>query len=431
MLKNITWIDVGIGIHVVVMMSRVVKISLHLSQPLSHCSFTPTWFTTKCLLQNLQITYIPVLASCVKRRYYYILCTSKNTVTRLIQVPNLLNVEQYNYQKRIHCCEGKGQYMSTHYNPSGLILDIKNDDDAKKFLTQLWDEIQAKVAPQNSVGEKALENLEKLINLQISLRCGTRNIFGLISANPRIVNCNWEKIHNVVMFLNDLGMGGNRLLHVLNNRDIWVSELTTLSDRVRFLRSVGILEGNVQKLVAKCPKVLTLKKGKLLAILNLLKKCLFTREQIVVIINDCPNIFEASIDEIEYIFQYVYFRMGLTDQKQMVQAKLFRHSLQHIKERHLFLLRLGLYETPNVRSRTSIVNPKLHLIIDTSPNRFCKMFRVASVDEFRLFCEEIMEDKDGDDFRDDIDSHDDTSDNEDDYESDDDLRRNYKKNTKR
>ncbi|XP_071957832.1 transcription termination factor 4, mitochondrial-like [Antedon mediterranea] len=318
------------------------------------------------------------LQSFTKLEYYT--STSLNPYFPLQNSLTLLN--KYNPKVKV-------QYRSAHYNPSNLILHIKNDEDAKQFCTTLWNEIHAKVSPKNNIGEKASENLEKLIKLFNDISCDTRNIFGFVSTNPRIVNCSWVKINDVVTFLDNLGLGGNRVLLVLNNRNIWTIDVARLSDRSSFLRRVGILEGNLQRLVTKCPQVLTLKKGKLSTVLNLLKDSHFTREQITTIINDSPRIFETNLKETEYLFQYVYFRMGLTDLKQMVQAKLFTYSVEHVRQRHLFLLRLGLYETPNIRSKTSSVNPKLHIVIDTSPSRFCKMFKVTS-DEFTMFCQELI-----------------------------------------
>ena len=63
--------------------------------------------------------------------------------------------------------------------------------------------------------------------------------------------------------------------------------------------------------------------------------------------------------------------MGL-EQPHIASARCLKHPLLHIKTRHLFLLRAGLYKTPNLKKdrQSHRRNPSLTDILDTSDRRF-------------------------------------------------------------
>ncbi|MGH0166024.1 UNVERIFIED_CONTAM: hypothetical protein FKN15_002483 [Acipenser sinensis] len=94
---------------------------------------------------------------------------------------------------------------------------------------------------------------------------------------------------------------------------------------------------------------------------------------------------------------YAYFRMGIrhTD---MVKSGLFRVPLEEIRARHIFLERLGVYETPDKKGQTRIINPKLKDFLGASEDFLTKVAR-ASPDEFEVFrkllTRELEEEKEG------------------------------------
>lgn len=81
--------------------------------------------------------------------------------------------------------------------------------------------------------------------------------------------------------------------------------------------------------------------------------------------------------------QYVYFRMGVK-QAQMVKSKLFRFTLDEVHNRHCFLERRGLYQTPDKNGQTTIINPKLDSILNCDEDTFLKEAN-ASAEEYDVF----------------------------------------------
>lgn len=72
-------------------------------------------------------------------------------------------------------------------------------------------------------------------------------------------------------------------------------------------------------------------------------------------------------------------------QAEMVKCKLFRHTLEEVRNRHTFLERRGLYQTPDKKGQTSIVNPKLDSILNVDQDTFITSVARASAEEYEVF----------------------------------------------
>ncbi|XP_042339467.1 transcription termination factor 4, mitochondrial-like, partial [Plectropomus leopardus] len=81
---------------------------------------------------------------------------------------------------------------------------------------------------------------------------------------------------------------------------------------------------------------------------------------------------------------YVYFRMGVK-QAEMVKSRLFRFPLDEVRRRHCFLERRGLYQTPDKKGQTTIINPKLDSILHVDENSFITDVANASAEEYDVF----------------------------------------------
>ena len=82
--------------------------------------------------------------------------------------------------------------------------------------------------------------------------------------------------------------------------------------------------------------------------------------------------------------QYVYFRMGVK-QAEMVKSRLFRFTLDEVRQRHCFLERRGLYQTPDKNGQTIIINPKLDGILHIDQDTFLTQVAKGSAEEFDVF----------------------------------------------
>lgn len=71
----------------------------------------------------------------------------------------------------------------------------------------------------------------------------------------------------------------------------------------------------------------------------------------------------------------------------MVKSGFFQASLIQIKNRFVFLERLGLYQTPDKKGWTPVVNPKLKNLIRASESDFVSKIACSSVEEYETFKE--------------------------------------------
>lgn len=71
-------------------------------------------------------------------------------------------------------------------------------------------------------------------------------------------------------------------------------------------------------------------------------------------------------------------------QADMVKSKLFRFPLEEVRNRHSFLERRGLYQTPDKNGQTIIINPKLDSVLNSDEDAFLKLAN-ASAEEYDVF----------------------------------------------
>lgn len=84
------------------------------------------------------------------------------------------------------------------------------------------------------------------------------------------------------------------------------------------------------------------------------------------------------------------------DETQAAKSKVFAHSLDVIKCRHVFLTRLGKFKpkNPKVDRLEPSKNPKMHEIYDTSDTDFAVKTCGVSLEEFETFQELFKREKD-------------------------------------
>ncbi|TRY69745.1 hypothetical protein DNTS_035421, partial [Danionella cerebrum] len=232
-----------------------------------------------------------------------------------------------------------------------------------------------------------------------------------------------KHVSSVLSTLFALGLSPSNLLKVVKKcPDVYLAKGADLQKRIDHLRKLGLVEGSLQRLISHYPRVLLLPVKRVDLVTRLLKeKCHFTSQQVTDILRHSPMILEEDLAQLEYKFQYVYFRMGV-QQNVMVKAKLFQTSLFDLRCRHCFLERRGLYQTPDKKGQTLIINPALKDILCVSEETFLRQIAKATKDEFRTFTklmereleEEEMEDYSSSDDDDEDDDYDFEVDEEDD-----------------
>ncbi|XP_018532337.1 transcription termination factor 4, mitochondrial [Lates calcarifer] len=183
-----------------------------------------------------------------------------------------------------------------------------------------------------------------------------------------------------------LGLNPSSVLKLLQKcPELYTVKESQLQQRIDNLRKVGLGEGSLQRVVAHYPQILTVTVKKLKHVVAFLReKCLFTVQQVTDILRDSPAIVLEDLGQVEYKFQYVYFKMGVK-QAEIIKSRLFRFTLDDIRCRHCFLERRGLYQTPDKNGQTAIINPKLDSILSADQDTFLRTIAKASAEEYEVF----------------------------------------------
>lgn len=183
-----------------------------------------------------------------------------------------------------------------------------------------------------------------------------------------------------------LGLNPSSVLKLVDKcPELYNIKDSLLQQRIGNLRKLGLVEGSLQRVVTYHPQILTVKIKKINHLVLFLKeKCLFTTQQVTDILRDSPAVIQEDFGQLHYKFQYVYFRMGVK-QAEMVKSRLFRFTVDEVRNRHCFLERRGMYETPDKKGQTTIVNPKLSSILCGDQDSFVTKVAKATAEEFDIF----------------------------------------------
>ncbi|XP_016419724.1 transcription termination factor 4, mitochondrial-like isoform X1 [Sinocyclocheilus rhinocerous] len=195
-----------------------------------------------------------------------------------------------------------------------------------------------------------------------------------------------KHVPSVLTALLLLGLNPSSILKIMQKcPEVYSLKGADLQQRIDHLRKMGLVEGSLQRMISHYPKVMLLPVKRVNMVPRLLReKCLFTIHQVTDILRDSPEVLEEDLAQLEYKFQYVYFRMGVR-QPEMVKAKLFRLPLSELRCRHCFLERRGLYQTPDKKGQTLILNPPLKDVLCVSEETYLTQVAMATAEEFHVF----------------------------------------------
>ncbi|XP_041471119.1 transcription termination factor 4, mitochondrial-like isoform X1 [Lytechinus variegatus] len=271
---------------------------------------------------------------------------------------------------------------------SKVITLIETEDDLDIFMSQVTSELNL-----SETSTTSMQILRPLVQKLVSMDCDCRGISAMLVANPGILSVQMDRLLGNIDYLHVLGLNYRQLLKTLDrNARLGKASLQNLQSRVKQLRKLGFVEGQLQRLIADWPHVLTMGSVQLNAVVKLLmEKCRFPRAEVLTILSDSPAVLKEDLQSIELGFQYCYFRMGIQNNSEMTQAKIFKYSLDHLRCRHLLLERLGLYAPPNNRGHFATKNPSLSRIIDSSDGRFTEKVAKITMEEYEAFSKILLE----------------------------------------
>lgn len=170
-----------------------------------------------------------------------------------------------------------------------------------------------------------------------------------------------------------------------------------MTDMISFFGRQGFADDSLMSVISKGPSLLYLNlKSVEKSLLNL--KVYFSSRDLKKLLRKCPESLKDPWTDVYRKYRYVIYDMVFTNQD-IVHSSLFSHSLQRIKNRHLFLERSGLFVTVSPKHDPALnPNPQLSQIVDTSDAAFLKLFPVTDMEGYQVFClmREIEADRDDD-----------------------------------
>ncbi|XP_054242200.1 transcription termination factor 4, mitochondrial [Indicator indicator] len=176
-----------------------------------------------------------------------------------------------------------------------------------------------------------------------------------------------------------------------------------LRARADELRRLGLAGGQLQRAVSRCPQLFTVPRRRMAAAVRLLREqCLFTAEQLREVLGTSPAVLLQEPRLLHHHFQYAYFRMGV-QQKEMVKARLFQMPFTELRNRHSFLERRGLYQTP-YKGQSQTSNPILKSVLQLPEKEFLESLACATPEEYEVFKKMLAREEEGEEEEEDSDA---------------------------
>lgn len=217
------------------------------------------------------------------------------------------------------------------------------------------------------------------------------NLLDLKTLN-RIGLCSNDFLTSLVKNLTQYGIKDKHLCATLETYENW-NDLT--KDKIEYVwnmfRECSLNNEIYAISLSKNPKIIEIDKKYLTNRLNDFKDFL-TRKYLERALVRSPDLLTCNLDLFRYKYSYVFAFMGI-EQAEMCSSYVFSHSIEHIRERHIFLLRSGLYDKPNKKGETKVENPKLSFIVDTHLKEFLKLCtkNMFSTDDYSAFSSYLKE----------------------------------------
>ncbi|XP_019618142.1 PREDICTED: transcription termination factor 4, mitochondrial-like [Branchiostoma belcheri] len=267
--------------------------------------------------------------------------------------------------------------------------DTQKEDTDIQTTEELVSSILSRIEETQNVPQKTSDLPDSArfwVNRLLEIGCTQKQVYHFVTTNSQLLNIPDEKVKEVFALFLYLDISKNKVMDLLSTYpEILREQPADLKRKVQSLQKHVASVENVAKVVLKCPQVLTLPLSKVRGVVAVLKdNCQFKSAQVQTILTTTPVVLLASPEHAELLFQYAFFAMGAT-REDMVRAFLFRHTWEHIRSRHMFLERRGMYQPPDKKGKTKDPNPPLRDILATTTKDFLTQVAFASYEEYATF----------------------------------------------
>ena len=281
--------------------------------------------------------------------------------------------------------------------------------------TQQGISFEAELHPSSSVNDAANKASEVIADLKYKLRHRKVNIEKLspivdllldngfkmehitvaMTTNPQVMSESRDAWQRTIRDLAEYGFNVVQMLPVvLGCPNVLKGKMDVLSTVLDTLYSLYVPSDKAVELVALSPGILHLKPkeisnrfGQLLDIFN--------KADVINLLLKNPCLLVDEWSCITERFNYVYFRLGF-EQQVVRNCRVLSRSIEHITLRHQFLERSGLFEKPDKHGLTTVENPSVKAIFDSTDNDFAVNVAGMTVAEYRAFRDILKQDMEED-----------------------------------
>ena len=156
-------------------------------------------------------------------------------------------------------------------------------------------------------------------------------------------------------------------------------------ERIYNLNRFNINHNGIKHILLNSPELFLMHPNELLKkIQSIVSETGFSLSEMPDLFKKASVIFLDPLQDTVEKHTYLYFKMGFTNHKELASSGVMQYSMDHILQRHLFLLRRGQYSLKDRHGQTKTNNPILQSVFCTNDNEFCKLAN-CSTDEFNLF----------------------------------------------
>lgn len=218
-----------------------------------------------------------------------------------------------------------------------------------------------------------------------------------VKCNPELKNIpisSWQECYD---FLTEQGFYRRSIVQmVINYPKLLQIPHVNLSRSLECWRGTQFGEKHVVLLLEKHSHLFEyVDANKLILKVNFLLDIAETRKNTWKLFMNSPSLPYDNLKEIQEKATYIKNKMR-ADVESIVSSKVFSNTIETIKCRHIFLVRLGLYKTTNkrIQSKDLNKNPAFNQIMDTSDKKFASKVGSVTAEEYDVFRELYMRELD-------------------------------------
>ncbi|XP_071525503.1 transcription termination factor 4, mitochondrial [Panulirus ornatus] len=253
--------------------------------------------------------------------------------------------------------------------------------------------VHSKEISGSGYSEKEVASLyEFLMNLGIK----SETIEAQFLETPDILKYPLYKWNEACEVMEENGLSSSRILqNVALCPEILKIKSSSLSDKLVQYRQIALGKDSFLSLLNRYPVLFLCQPHQIKKRVMLLRS-IFPPPIFKPLIVNNPNILVENWEDVMEKIMYIHKVMGL-EQPQLAFSKTLRRSLLHIKIRHQFLFRAGLYITPNLEKdrRSHLRNASLSDIMDTSDTYFANRVARLTDHEYKVFSSIMEEEESG------------------------------------